>query len=57
MGNTIKNNDPETTFYSLSIRELANLCTSYHEIADDEDFWNVYTFIELEVDNIKKGRK
>lgn len=51
-GNTIMNNNPATTFYSLSILELVELCDQYQ----DEEIDNKHSTIELIVDYIKKNR-
>lgn len=54
--NTIKNNNPDTTFYSLSITELAELCWQFHDNVENDDMDVVNTFIELYVEDIKNSR-
>lgn len=53
---TIKNNDPDITYYLLSITELVELCEQYHDSCDEEDFKNKTGFIELYVDYIENSR-
>jgi len=54
-GNTIMNNNSSTTYYSLSILELIDLCDEYHE--NFEDVSAKSSTIELLVDYIIKNRK
>lgn len=54
---TIKNNNPETTFYSLSLKELKELCEEYKEGIDSDEVSCIYSFLELYIDYIKKSRK
>ena len=54
---TIKNNDPDTTFYSLSITELIELCEQYSDDVQDGAMSAPSSFIELYVDYIKNNRK
>ena len=55
--NTIKNNDPDTTFYSLSITELIELGWQFHDNVENEDMNAPSSFIEAYVDYMKNNRK